>query len=252
MQALSTCLKLDVRQGVVPCHIGRSAASAGLLLSEDIRSSSSHSKVACRTAGSCNPVCQTRRAGANSRISGGPVGMALADAPGGQVTMGTFLNSLQRDWNRPNLWQQHLNALNTRGPPAAEVAIATAFSSLQVALHIPARWSRQQCSPGKKAPKVAPRKDTNWASPSMLRALAASCVLKVVAQEQAAGVQPVPAAQGAFLGGMMGNFTKNPAIMDQMAQSGQPPGVQHACWCLLLHAAQPCPSLAWLQTCRSR
>ena len=54
--------------------------------------------------------------------------MAVAEQ---QVTLQHFLGSLQRDWNRPNLWQAHLNAFNTRGPPAAEVAIATAFSSMQ-------------------------------------------------------------------------------------------------------------------------
>ena len=57
--------------------------------------------------------------------------MALA-ADQGQLGIGQLVNSIQRDWSRPQLWQQHLNAFTTRGPPAAEVVVATAFSSLQV------------------------------------------------------------------------------------------------------------------------
>ena len=49
-----------------------------------------------------------------------------------QQSFGEFLGNAQRQWNQPKALKASFDAFTTRGPPAAEVAAATAVSSFQV------------------------------------------------------------------------------------------------------------------------
>lgn len=49
-----------------------------------------------------------------------------------QQSFGEFLGNVQRQWNQPKALKASFDAFTTRGPPAAEVAAATAVSSFQV------------------------------------------------------------------------------------------------------------------------
>ena len=49
-----------------------------------------------------------------------------------QQSFGEFLGNVQRQWNQPKALKASFDAFTSRGPPAAEVAAATAVSSFQV------------------------------------------------------------------------------------------------------------------------